>query len=151
MSYRISPILSKESKTLDWKINKKKTCLENLEDLFSKVLKEVKAIKAQKISPLKEREKRKNLQEALSELGTNLESIMALHAVCGSQNTIKLSKILKKKESPELNREYLFLVKNVENVRKNSTNYEEAWREIEAEYFLKISLYNAEILRRLKT
>lgn len=149
MSHRITPLLIKESKELDWKINKAKSSLENLEDLINKILKEVKVIKAQKISPAKEGEKRRKLQLALDELGTNLESVLALKAVCSSENATKLNKVLRKKQSPELNREFLFLVKNIENVRKNSTNYQEAWREIEAEYFLKVSLYNTEIVRRL--
>lgn len=150
MSHRISPLIIKESKELNWRINRKKSPLENLEELIEKVLKEVKSIKTQKISPELERDKRKELQVALEKLGTNLESVLALREVCNSKSAIKLNKTLKKKNSPELNREFLFLIKNIENVRSNSTNYEEAWREIEAEYFLKVSLYSAELLIREK-
>lgn len=148
MSHRISPLLIKESKELDWKINKKKSSLENLEELIGKILKETKSIKLQKIPATKERAKRKNLQLALEKMGTNLESILALKAVCSSPNATVLNKNLKKKETPELNREFLFLVKNIDNVRNNSADYQEAWREIEAEYFLKVSLYSTELLRR---
>jgi hypothetical protein len=150
MSHRLSPILAKESKELDWKINKKKSSLENLSELIEKILKEVKAIKAQKISIAKEKEKRKALKQALEKMGLNLESVIAIKEVLSSKLAEELNKSLKKKEAPELNREFLFLMKNIENVRKGSADYQEAWREIEAEYFLKVSLYNGEILRREK-
>lgn len=148
MSHRITPILIKESKEFDWKISKKKSALENLSELLDKVSKEVRTVRAQKISVSKEQEKRAKLQKAVTKMGTNLESLLALKEVANSDNILKLNKELKKKTDAELSREFLFLVKNIEKLRNNSTAYEEAWREIESEYFLKVSLYNAEILRR---
>ena len=148
MSHRITPILIKESKEFDWKISKKKSALENLSELLDKVSKEVRTVRAQKISVSKEQEKRAKLQKAVTKMGTNLESLLALKEVANSDNILKLNKELKKKTDAELSREFLFLVKNIEKLINNSTAYEEAWREIESEYFLKVSLYNAEILRR---
>jgi hypothetical protein len=148
MSLRLSPILINESKELDWKVNKKKSSLENINTLIKKILKEVDSIKAQKISISKEKQKRKNLEKALDKMGINLETIFALAEVCSKSNVLSLDQTLQKKETHDLNREFLFLVRNIENIRKKSSEYQEAWREIEAEYFLKVSLYNTELQRR---
>lgn len=148
MNQRLYPLIVKQSKYLDWKLNKNKSPLENMKILLERILKEVKSIRKQKITAPQEKTNRQRLHSLLEELGINLQSVEALYERSNSQRAIEINKKIEAKSTPDLNRDFLALAKNIENVREKSTGYQEAWKEIESEYFLKLSLYNIEILRR---
>jgi hypothetical protein len=150
MSFRITPILSKECQSLGWKIVPSQGAGDNLRNLLNKIEKKCNRIKSRSLPIEKEKEIRSTLKKATEELGSSIASLLALNEVSKKEGAQKIEKVLSKKETAQVTREFLSLLKNSENVWAESANYAEAWREIEAEYFYKVSLYQAELYKREK-
>jgi hypothetical protein len=144
----IFPILVSKCESLNWKIRKDYTATKNLESLMKKVSRLESKIKTGSLPPQEEHKTRQTLSKAMFELGQSIPSLKTLEKCLRSESTTQLEKAFASKETPILWAEMLTNLKNSEKVRKSSIDYSEAWREIEGNHFVKISLYNIEIERR---
>jgi len=144
----IFPILKTSCKSLGWKLNKKYTAAKNMELLLEKIEKLTSKIRKAEL-PVEENKKyRAKLQESMTELGQTLSSIQALSKALRSKQAEDLSKSLETKKTIALWTDLIANLKMSEKVRKQSLDFDEAWEEIEANHFAKITLYNMEIERR---
>jgi len=150
MAHHIQPILADKCLALDWEINTKKTQKENLDKLLNALKKSIDKVKGRKLSVKEEKEERALLKQGTKELDQNVASILALWKARKSTKMEKLSRTLSKSKTIDITRCLLHLLRNSDKIRENSANYAEAWREIEAEYFYKVSLYQAELHLREK-
>ena len=148
MPKRIQPILAAEVKSLGWKHSKTKNAQENLGALLDAIAKQIEAIQRGKLSVEKHIQTKKSLQQTLEELGQNIPSLLQLRSLINTPKAKEKAVQLAKKPKAQLLRELLKLSENEPKLRAKSTEFESAWLEIEGEYFLKTSLYHAELNRR---
>jgi hypothetical protein len=144
----IFPILKTSCEALGWKLNKKLTASRNMELLLDKVSKIENKIKKGNLPIEEEKKLRNQLRESMGELGQSLSSINALKKVLKTQAIEQLVKSFEVKKTLSLWTDLIANLKMTERVRKESVEFDEAWEEIEANHFAKISLYNLEIERR---
>jgi hypothetical protein len=144
----IFPILKTSCKSLGWKLNKKQSAYENLECLLNKISRIEAKIRKGNLPIEEEKMYRNTLRSSMNELGQSLTSIRALKKSLTSKMTKALVDSLESKKTIGLWTELIANLKLSERVRKESVEFEEAYEEIEANHFAKISLYNMEIERR---
>jgi hypothetical protein len=145
MAHHIHPVLAQKCEAVGWEINPEKPQKESLDKLLTTLKKSINRVRGQKLTPKEEKEERALLKKATGELSQNVASILALAKAAKSAKMEKLARSLSKAKATELTRCLLHLQRNADKVRKGSADYNEAWREIEAEYFYKVSLYQAEL------
>ena len=142
---RINPILNDKITAINWKINQDKDARENLKDIISIIKEKIENIQGGKLKVEHHIKEKKELLKTLKETGQNLLSIAVLEKEITKRWTKELSKKLKTKTTPEILREFLKLKEKENNIRMESAEFDEAWVEIEAKYFLKMSLYQMEL------
>lgn len=144
----IFPLLVSKCETLGWKINKSSSASKNLDALINKVSRLEKKVRDGKLNSKDESHVRQTLIKAMNELGQTLSSLKSIAKSLESETSRDLEQSFKTKSTPTLWAEMLANLKNTEKIRKESTQFLEAWREIESNHFTKITLYNIEIERR---
>lgn len=148
MATRIAPILTKKCKAVKWEVSPKKSAVENLKDLLKKINGLADSVKRREL-PVKEHIETKNrLKEALTESGQTLAGARLLADALNEKWADKKGEALEKKSEARLVRELWRLAQNEPKLRAKSQIYEEAWPDVEAGYFAKMSLYWMELARR---
>jgi hypothetical protein len=148
MATRLAPIHTKGCKALGWQITAKKSSIESLRELLSSLETLISSLKSGTLPAKKHLEAKAKLKEALKECGQTIPGVAALKSALTEGWAEKKAKALEKKTEATLIREVLKLSQNEPKLRSKSQTYEEAWPEVEAHYFAKISLYKAELAKR---
>lgn len=148
MATRLSPILTRSCAALKWKVSPKRSAIENLQDLLNKLETLVGTLRKGTLPVPKQLEEKARLREALNETSQTIPGATLLKKALSEKWAEEKSKSLEKKEEVHLLRELLKLAQNEPKLRTKSHNYEEAWPEVEANYFAKMSLYRIELARR---
>lgn len=148
MPTRISAILIKESPTLGWKASKKKTAQENLIEVLERFTKIAEILRERNLPADEHLSLKENLKVALREVGISLGAVPILLKSATDKKAAKKSKELAEKSHVQLIRELLRLAQSETRLRNQSSDYGEAWPEVEADFFTKMSLYQMELNRR---
>jgi hypothetical protein len=144
----ILPFLSKEIPSLKWKIDKKKSALENLQDALSQFSKLKEVLDKNELPPKTHALTQKKLLKSLEETNMNLLSVKMLQLTLSKRKFSTLNKKLQEATLPTISSSLLSLYAKSRSVRNQAANYEAASKEIESEYFAQLSLYQMEIDRQ---
>lgn len=148
MNIRLAPILTRECDALSWKVNPKKSALENLQELLRKINSLAESLASRQLAPKDQIEGKARLRAALAETSQTIAGAALLWETLRGKWAQDKCKALEKKDEATLLRDLLRLSQNEPKLRAKSHTYEEAWPEVEARYFAKMSLYSAELAKR---
>lgn len=148
MKTRIAPILCKEVPAISWHTNKKKSSLENLNVLLDGIQEMRESLESRSLPSSDHLALREKLKTTLSEAGIGLTCSKLLKKSLSSKWAKEKATALAQKNEVNLLRELLRLAQNEPKLRAKSHVYEEAWAEVEADYFAKMSIYRAELALR---
>ena len=148
MATRIAPLLCKEIPSLKWKVKKSKSALDNLQEALAKVGVLIAKLESGKLPVPEQLATKETLKNALQEAGQSISGVRWLAKSSTQKWAAEKDKSLASKSDSTLLREFLRLARNEPKIRSRSHHYEEAWPEVEANYFLKVSLYRTELARR---
>lgn len=137
----IRPILVREVPSLSWKLDFQKSPYQNLCDLLT-ITKTVRTTIEDNSSPVADHLKlRETYKTLLAEMSQSLESLETLENYFESEKTQEDGLKVEQETPQNANRAFLLLQAKEPQLRKKSLEYGLAWKEIEAQYQLKVTLY----------